>query len=143
MEAEAGRSERRQTRSGTSDTERYGRILSDKANALEKALGRKNIKQIDRAASVVEEALADLEKAIDMEAAAEGVATEDVDREKERVRAPVRELFKRAQEVVRQAAAADWSREAKAALEDAQVLLEEVPDEDTRGLTRTSLDRQI
>jgi len=30
-----------------------------------------------------------------------------VDREKERVRAPVRELFKKAQEAVRQAAVAD------------------------------------
>ena len=75
LEAEAGRSERRQTRSGTSDVERYGRILSDKANALEKALGRKNVKQIDRAASVAEEALADVEKAIDMEAPAEGAST--------------------------------------------------------------------
>ena len=37
LEAEAGRGERRQTRSGTSDAERYGRILSDKATALEKA----------------------------------------------------------------------------------------------------------
>ena len=52
LETEAVRSERRKTRSGTSDVERYGRILADRADDVEKALRRKNVKQIDRAASV-------------------------------------------------------------------------------------------
>jgi hypothetical protein len=66
-----------------------------------------------------------------------------VDRQKERVRAPVRELFRRAHEEVRQAAATEWARAARAALEDAQVLVEEEPDEDSRDLTKATLDHQI
>jgi len=143
FEKEDGRSERRKTRSGTSDTERYGRILADKADLLEKALRRKNMKQIDRAASAAEEALKDVEKAIDAEAAAEGMSAEDVDRAKEEVRAPVREMFRQAQDDMRQVAVTDWAREARAALEDAQVLVEEEPDEDTRDLTKANLIRQI
>ena len=143
FEAGAGGGERRKTRSGTSDTERYGRILADKADLLEKALRRKNMKQIDRAARVAEEALKDVEKAIDADAAAEGMSAEDVDRAKEEVRAPVREMFEQAHEDMRQAAATDWAREARVALEDAQVLVEEEPDEDARDLTKVSLIRQI
>jgi len=83
LEAEAGRGERRKTRSGTSEIERYGRILADRAEDLEKALRRKNVKQIDRAASVAEAALVDVEKIIDAENAAEGASAEDLDKAKE------------------------------------------------------------
>ena len=143
LEAEAERSGRRKTRSGTSDVERYGRILADRAEDLEKALRRKNVKQIDRAASVAEAALADVEKIIDAENEAEGASAEDLDKAKEEVRAPVRELFRRAQEAVLQATVDEWARAAQAALEDARVLMEMVPNEDTRGLAKVNLDRQV
>jgi len=143
LEAEAVRSERRQTRSGTSDVERYGRILADRAEEVEKALRRKNVKQIDRAASMAGAALADVEKAIEAEREAEGASAEDTEKAMEEVRAPVRELFKRAKEALLQAAMDEWARAAQAALEDARVLIEMVPDEDTRGLVKATLDRQV
>ena len=37
----------------------------------------------------------------------------------------------------------EWARAAQAALEDAKVLVESVPDEHTRGLTKANLDRQV
>ena len=100
---------RRKTRSGTSDVERYRRILADKAEALEWAIGRRNVKSINRAAEAAEAALVEVERAIDTEATVEATSPVEVDRAKEGYRAPVRELFKRAREVIRQVAVAEWA----------------------------------
>ena len=104
VEVEAMRGERRKTRSGTTAVERYERILADRAEDVEKALRRKNVKQIDRAASMAGAALADVEKAIQAESEAEGATAEDTTKAMEEARAPVRELFRRAKEAVLQAA---------------------------------------
>jgi len=131
IEVEAMRGERRKTRSGTTLIERYQRILEDRAEDVEKALKRKNVKQIDRAASMAGAALADVEKAIVAESEEEGASAEDTAKAMEEARAPVRELFKRANEALLQAALDEWTRAAQAALEDAKVLVEMVPDEGT------------
>ncbi|MEI7747414.1 MAG: hypothetical protein WCJ28_07725, partial [Actinomycetota bacterium] len=143
VEVEAMRGERRKTRSGTTAVERYERILADRAEDVEKALRRKNVKQIDRAASMAGAALADVEKAIQAESEAEGASAEDTTKAMEEARAPVRELFRRAKEAVLQAAMDKWERTAQAALEDAKVLVEMAPDEQTRGLVKETLDQQI
>ena len=143
VEVEAMRGERRKTRSGTTTVERYERILADRAEDVEKALRRKNVKQIDRAASMAGAALADMEKAIQAESEAEGASAEDTTKAMEEARAPVRELFRRAKEAVLQAAMDEWERAAQAALEDAKVLIEMAPDEQTRGLVKETLDQQI
>jgi len=117
------RSERRRTRS---ETEWYGRILADRAEDLEKALRRENVKQINRTASITEAALADVERSIDTEAAAGEMSPEELDWAKEEHRAPVRELFKRAREVKWQVAAAEWTRKARATAVETRELAEAV-----------------
>jgi len=82
-------------------------LLSRHADDLKKALGNRSVILINRAAEATEAALAEVDRAINTEAAEEAMSPEELDQTLEEHRAPVRELFKRAREVRRQVAAAE------------------------------------